>query len=62
VTAARSAKAGSTLPLAAHVEWLACRDICIPGRADVELALPVRDTAPVRSTHAEFFDPLGARQ
>ncbi|MGQ0619608.1 MAG: protein-disulfide reductase DsbD family protein [Panacagrimonas sp.] len=32
--------------LAAKAKWLVCADICIPGEADLELALPVSDANP----------------
>ena len=47
---------GQSLPVHAKVEWLACHEICIPGSAELELALPVSAQLPVASTHAEFFD------
>jgi thiol:disulfide interchange protein DsbD len=31
--------------LAARVDWLECREACLPGRAEVELSLPVRASA-----------------
>lgn len=52
---AASASPGTGLALRAKVKWLACHDICIPGAAELELALPVTDTAPRPSTHAELF-------
>lgn len=33
--------AGQTASIAAHVEWLECREVCLPGRADLDLSLPV---------------------
>ena len=36
-------KAPSTAHLCAHVNWLVCREVCIPGKAD--LALPLQVTA-----------------
>lgn len=33
--------AGGPLTLSAEVTWLACADVCIPGRASLELTLPV---------------------
>src|ERR1700761_7899306 len=36
-------KAPGTANLAAHVNWLVCREVCIPGKAD--LALPLAITA-----------------
>ncbi|MBI4342012.1 MAG: hypothetical protein HY599_01450 [Candidatus Omnitrophica bacterium] len=44
------------LPLRARVQWLACKDVCIPGKTELELSLPVSANPPVHSTHAEFFD------
>lgn len=42
--------------LAAHVEWLACKDICVPESSDVSLVLPVSasDHSPVQ-TNREIF-------
>lgn len=37
-----SARAGTTARFAAHADWLVCNDLCIPGGADLSLALPVR--------------------
>ena len=36
-------KVPSTAPLSAHVDWLVCREVCIPGKTD--LALPLQVTA-----------------
>lgn len=47
------------VPLKATVNWLACHDICIPGSAQLEVALPVSGRPPVLSTHAELFDHTG---
>ena len=50
LTADSTLKAPSTAPLSAHVDWLVCREVCIPGKTD--LALPLQVTAqkgPVRS-------------
>ena len=44
------------LPLHAKVQWLACKEICIPGSAALELTLPVSSNTPVFSAHAELFD------
>ena len=35
LSADSSLKAPSTAPLAAHVNWLVCREVCIPGKADL---------------------------
>ena len=34
-------KVPSAAPLAAHVNWLVCREVCIPGKADLALPLQV---------------------
>jgi thiol:disulfide interchange protein DsbD len=36
---------GDSVRLAGLVEWLQCKDICIPGGAEVELTLPLADAA-----------------
>ena len=41
ITPSADEKAGSNLRLGATLKWLVCREICIPGHADLELALPV---------------------
>jgi len=46
---------GGTLTLGAEVSWLVCKDICLPGQADLTLTLPVR-LAPgsASASHALF--------
>jgi thiol:disulfide interchange protein DsbD len=44
------------LPIRARVEWLACKELCIPGSADLELTLHVREEPPSFTPHAELFD------
>jgi len=39
-------KQGSTIHLAAKVNWLVCRETCIPGKANLELGIPVIAAAP----------------
>jgi thiol:disulfide interchange protein len=38
---ASSLKVPSTVDLAAHVSWLVCREVCIPGKADLALPLQI---------------------
>lgn len=38
--------AGDSVRLAAKAKWLVCKDICIPGEADLELTVPVSDATP----------------
>ena len=50
-------KAPSTAPLAAHVNWLVCREVCIPGKADLALPLQVAaQKGPADSTRQALFD------
>ncbi len=55
-------KAPSTAPLSAHVDWLVCREVCIPGKAD--LALPLQVAAkkgPSDPGRQALFDRFRAR-
>jgi len=36
---------GQTVQLKARADWLICKEVCIPGGADLQLALPVREAA-----------------
>ncbi|UXI70506.1 protein-disulfide reductase DsbD domain-containing protein [Tahibacter amnicola] len=50
-----TAAAGSTLTIRADVAWLACREDCIPGKASVDLAVPVStDAAAPGAVAAQF--------
>ena len=43
-------------PLAAQISVLICREMCIPGKAQVSLTLPIRPQAPAADSHtAELF-------
>ena len=61
-----NAKPGSTLAIAARVDWLVCKETCIPEGADLTLALPVataaeahpRWGAPIAATSAALPKPL----
>lgn len=44
------------MSVGAHVEWLACKNICVPGEADLTIPLPVSNDPPALSTHAELFE------
>jgi thiol:disulfide interchange protein/DsbC/DsbD-like thiol-disulfide interchange protein len=43
LTVPRDAAIGATYKLAAHADWLVCKDVCIPEGADLDIALPVLD-------------------
>ncbi len=62
VTPAAGAAAG-TAKLAGHVSWLECADICVPGSADVALAVPVEPGAgaPLDPKRAPEFAEWRAR-
>ena len=48
---------GPFLNIGARVEWLACRDGCIPGSSEVDLVIPVTDHEPLRdSRHEAYFN------
>jgi thiol:disulfide interchange protein DsbD len=46
ITPPADLKPGETVALKADAEWLMCSDVCIPGNADVSLALPISADAP----------------
>ena len=49
---------GSRVRLAAHADWLVCKDVCIPEGADLTLELPVAVQA--RATPAKFEQEFAA--
>lgn len=56
LTLSPSAKAGQAVKVAAKVEWLACKEVCVPGSTELELTLPVSASTPALSTHASLFE------
>jgi thiol:disulfide interchange protein/DsbC/DsbD-like thiol-disulfide interchange protein len=46
ITPPQTLSPGSEVRLAGRVDWLECQEACIPGRAELELVLPVRAEAP----------------
>lgn len=50
VKAEENAKPGTKVKISAIVEWLACKESCIPGSAELSLILPVQDSAPNLNT------------
>ncbi len=59
VTASPALKPGDELPIRAEVKWLACKEICLPGSALLQLSLPGSASTPVASSDAELFDYTG---
>ena len=52
LTADSSIKPGSIAHLAGKASWLVCRETCIPGKANLELDLPVVGSAPAAANVA----------
>src|SRR5690606_5548050 len=53
---------GERASIEAHASWLMCREVCIPGEADLSLVLPVlRDGAPPASPFRMLFDDAERR-
>jgi thiol:disulfide interchange protein DsbD len=45
---------GAGVQLNATVNWLVCRDICVPGRAALALTLPIGNGTPGQTSHSLF--------
>jgi thiol:disulfide interchange protein DsbD len=60
VSPPRGLEPGSSVDIKARVSWVSCRDICIPGRAELELKLPVSKSAERANTElfSEWRDRL----
>ncbi len=50
LTAPADLKPGTSVSLHAKAEWLMCKDVCMPGNAEVALTLPVSTDAPALDT------------
>ncbi|HSI10061.1 MAG TPA: protein-disulfide reductase DsbD domain-containing protein, partial [Rariglobus sp.] len=50
ITPPADLKPGETITLAADAKWLMCAEVCVPGKAAVSLALPVRADTPAPDT------------
>ncbi len=46
IQASPAAKPGETITIEADVEWLVCKEECLPGRTCITLSLPVQDKKP----------------
>ena len=53
--------AGTPVTLNAKASWLECKDVCIPGDAQVKLTLPVKPQAAPSSSAALFRGSAGTR-
>ena len=47
--------AGQTVRLATRADWLECKEICLPGKAELEITLPVETQASSPSDAAPLF-------
>lgn len=57
ITPPPSLEAGGEFPVSVVAEWLVCEEICIPGEAELSMALPVRAETPnSNDSVAELFD------
>lgn len=61
VTVAPEVPTGAAAPLACRVEWLACQEICVPGRSDATLALPLATAARRVAAGADIIANATAR-
>jgi DsbC/DsbD-like thiol-disulfide interchange protein len=50
-----SAAAGGTVEIAAEAKWLVCREVCLPGRSQLHLALPVAAAVQENRESAALF-------
>lgn len=56
-----AAVVGARVQLAARVDWLECKELCLPGKAQLALELPVAAVATPDPAHAEAFAKARAR-
>jgi thiol:disulfide interchange protein DsbD len=62
LTALNGLVAGGTAPLRAEASWLACAEICIPGTAKLDAALPVTEKPAVADPAAAALFAAARRQ
>ena len=60
LSADSSLHSGSVAHLAGKVSWLVCRETCIPGKANLELDLPVTTNAPANGANAALITRFAA--
>ncbi|GAA0668288.1 thioredoxin family protein [Rheinheimera tangshanensis] len=53
---------GSQLQIKAKVDWLVCKEICIPADASFELNLPVTQTAVLATDYLKLFEKASQQQ
>ena len=52
---------GDAISISAKVEWLACKEICLPGSSDLTLSLPSGPQPPIHSANAALFTRSGVK-
>jgi thiol:disulfide interchange protein DsbD len=52
---AHTSKTGSTT-ISARLEWLVCKDECLPGEGKISLVLPLRNETSLPSKHSKAFE------
>ncbi len=56
ITPPEDLPAGESVTLKVKATWLMCKEVCLPGKAELSLTLPVSDTPPAPNrAHAEGF-------
>lgn len=53
---------GEKITVAARVDWLLCRETCVPGGADLQLVLPIARKVSVASKQAALIEKYAARK
>ncbi|MDZ4789028.1 MAG: protein-disulfide reductase DsbD family protein [Blastochloris sp.] len=61
ITAPQNLKTGTTYSLAAQVDWLECKEICVPGRATLDLKIKAGSQAQANLSLASAFQQAKAR-
>src|SRR5687767_8190803 len=61
ITPPRDLSIGQRVPLAAHVNWLECEELCVPGEATVSAVVTTGPNAESDPTRAESFSNARAR-
>jgi thiol:disulfide interchange protein/DsbC/DsbD-like thiol-disulfide interchange protein len=62
ITVPPGLRAGDTVSFTVHATWLVCKDICIPEKATLDLALPIVDTPAPAAEHREAFAEARAKE
>ena len=61
ITPPRDLKTGERVTLVAHVNWLECEELCLPGEATVSAVVPTGQSVENDPTRAQFFSEARAR-